>query len=237
MDNELSSSEIIDPCSPISTLIKALKTTIQLNDTVKNKLLQPENNFNKYQTQIIFENINILDDNTLILSQAVQAIRTLLSEIRNLKEIKSFDNSYPEFMDTNKNKFTNCNNSNIYYRIDTDFNNRYNVINSKSDEEFKLMECSMKTNVSKKNKESPLKLNFDYFDYPENQIKSEKSNLKDMKIKDMNNISNNSDLGNKNISQGKFIEDQKNNEFNPQIKNETAKIENVEKDNNSKSKY
>ena len=200
MDNILNTSEINENFAAVNTLINALKTTIQLNDIIKSKLLNEENYFSHQQMKIIYENVDLLDDNSLILNQAVQAIKTLLTEIKNLKELKmnetfsnlhenNFDsknnvnNTYTKYFDLkNNNNFnTNYLDSEILNRYNTNNNNNNNNINnsnsnyfsSKSEDEIKILDGSIKTNFSNNLNnhkiqaernlyENAMKLNYDY---------------------------------------------------------------------------
>ncbi len=205
MDNILNTSEIADSYSAISTLIKALKNTIQINDIIKSKLLAEQNYFSNQQMKVIYENVDLLDDNSLILSQAIQAIKTLLSEVRNLKEIRGnqhYINTQENLQEYKYNSNQNNQNAKIINYdvnanyLDTDILNRYNLtcnsnnpnnnnnyynanlINnsnnfSKSEDEIKILDGSIKTNLSnnynyntlhldKVSNESAMKLNFDY---------------------------------------------------------------------------
>lgn len=151
-----------------TTLIRALKTTIHLNDVGKSKLLLPENNFNNSQFQIIYENINLLDENNSILSQAVYTILTLVNEIEDLKEIKNKENEQ-NFINFNSN-------------LDYDLVNRY-----KNEEENNLMNSSLKANfnLSKTNMESSLKninLHFDYENEYHNIYKNDSNSFNEEKL-------------------------------------------------------
>lgn len=134
--------------STFITLVRALKTTIQVNDIFKTKLLDKKHYFSDIQMKVIYENVNLLDDNTLILNQAIQAIKTLLAEIKNLQEIKINESIYTKenFNVKMQNNYpNNVNNNNFIF--DSEILNRYNILN-KSEEEIKLMETSIKTNLS-----------------------------------------------------------------------------------------
>jgi len=133
MDLILNTSDFNDPYSPVNTLIKALKTTIQLNDVIKSKLLNKENYFSHQQKRVINENVDLLDDNSMIINKAIQAIITLLSEIKNLKEWKlgeNYSNSNDNLDSKNntiiKNNFSNVINydNNTNY-LDSEILNRY----------------------------------------------------------------------------------------------------------------
>jgi len=257
-NNILNTSEIIEPKGALKTLINAIKTTIQINEITKTKLLNGEYYFNQKQMDIIYENIDLLDDNSLILKQTIQAIKTLLAEIKNLKEIRANDsyihkNENFDYKNNNikKSNIKTVNNNDQNYKyIDSEIFNRYeitksqknniiseyfknqnlneiqnihndksnlnklnsNSINySKSEDEIKILDGSIKTNLSNNynnNKsitekflnENIMKLNFDY---------SQFDNFNYVKLNENNNKSS----------------------INSKMKNQEQKIENIEKRN------
>jgi len=81
-------SEISDAYPSVITLIRAIHTTIQLNDYIRSRYLIGKDEFSSNQMINIYENIDLLEDNSLVLNQALQAIKTLLTELKNLKEAK-----------------------------------------------------------------------------------------------------------------------------------------------------
>jgi len=111
MDDSIIIGRMHDSYSAINSLVRPLKLTLQLNEIIKSNFLDKNNFFTSQQMKVIYENLDLLEDNSSIMTQAIQAIKSLLIDMKkNLKEFhinktdswkhkdlnKSDDNSFLE---------------------------------------------------------------------------------------------------------------------------------------------